>query len=339
MILYDFRYERAQTLAEAAYLLAECGPDTRVMAGGTDLLPNMRVAVARPATVIGLNAIAPEAPRIDADGAVRIDALTRLATLADSEFVRRELPMLAEAARVVGSNQIREMGTLGGNLCQETRCLQFNQSHDFQFVASCYKRGGDCCYPFPQNRPDVCWSVYMSDIAPALIALGASLECIDRSGVRRIPVEDLFTGNGLRPFNLKCGELIQSVVVPARPSDFGWGYHKSTRRGGLEFGIAVAATAIRLSADKTHCIEARLVVGAVRERPARAFAAERGLAGRVADSAAFEAAAATAIAEVKALPHHGFTKSFIVDNLRTHVQRVLGRAVERARGEGSSAST
>jgi len=333
MILYDFEYERPQTLAEAAGLLAELGPGARIMAGGTDLLPNMRVAIAQPTTIVGLSAITPEAPRVDADGAFRIDALTRLATLTDSEFVRQRLPMLAEAARVVGSNQIREMGTLGGNLCQDTRCLQLNQKHDFQFVAPCYKRGGACCYPFPQNKPNICWSVYMSDVAPALIALGASLECVDQSGARRISVEDLFTGGGLRPLNLKGGEIIQAIVVPPPPSYFGWGYHKSTRRGGLEFAIAVAAATIRLAPDNVHCAEARIAIGAVRERPVRALAAERGLVGKVPDAAAIAAAVATAVVEVSPLPHHDFTKSFIVDSLRVHLRRVLSRAVERARGE------
>ncbi len=333
MILYDFNYERPRTLAEAVGFLTEFAPDARIMAGGTDLLPNMRVAVAQPATVIGLGAITPEQPRVEADGAIRIDALTRLATLAGSELAQERLPMLVEAAHAVGSNQIREMGTLGGNLCQDTRCLYFNQKHDFQFVAPCYKRGGACCYPFPQNKPEICWSVHMSDVAPALIALDANLETIDHTGGRRFAIEDLYTGNGLKPVSLKNGEIIQAVVVPAPPSGFGWGYHKSARRGGLEFAIAVIAVTIRLAPDGKHCAEARIVIGAVRERPVRATVAERSLLGKSLDPAVLAAAATAAAAEVNPLPHHGFTKSFIVDNLRVHLRRVLSRAVERARGE------
>jgi len=331
MILHDFAYQRARSLAEAAELLARLGPDARIMAGGTDLLPNMRAAIARPSTLVSLNGLVPEAPRIDADGAVRLDALMRLATLSESQLVRQHAPMLAEAAHVVGSNQIREMGTLGGNLCQDTRCLYLNQTHDFQFVEPCYKRGGAYCYPFPNNKPEICWSVYMSDLAPALMALGAELEIVDQSGTRRTPLEDVYTGSGLRPLKLS-GEIVQAVVVPPQPRSFGWGFHKSARRGGLEFAIAVAAVTVRLAAEG-HCAQARIVIGAVREKPVRASAAERALAGRIPDPDALAAAAAMAVEEVNPLPHHGFTKSFIVDNLRVYLRRVLVRAVERARAD------
>jgi CO/xanthine dehydrogenase FAD-binding subunit len=327
VILHEFQYKRPRSLAEAASLLADM-PEARPMAGGTDLLPNIRVAVCRPPTVIGLGAIAAPAPRLESDGTIRIDALSRLTTLAESPLLQQRAPMLAEAARAVGSHQIREMGTLGGNLCQDTRCLQFNQQHDFQFVAPCYKRGGCCCYPVPQNKPGVCWSVYMSDIAPALISLGARLEIVDRTRTRQMPVEELFTGDGMRPANLVQGELISAVLVPLSPANFGWGYHKSARRGGLEFATSVAAVALRI--ERGLCAQPRIVVGAVRERPVRALDAERLLAGKPMDAELLASAAAAAATEVKPLPHHGFTKNFIVDNLRVHLRRILSMAVERA---------
>jgi CO/xanthine dehydrogenase FAD-binding subunit len=335
MILFDFQYERAQSMKEAARLLAQCGADARIMAGGTDLLPNMRVAVTRPATVVGLGGIAPDAPRIEADGFVQIDALMRLAAIAESDFLRRHVPMLVEAAHVVASNQIRNMGTLGGNLCQDTRCLYFNQKHDYQFVVDCYKRGGNCCYPFPNNKPDVCWSVYMSDVTPALIALGAEIVVVDQTGSRRLPLEQVFTGNGIHPRHLKNGELIEAVLVPPASPRFGWGYHKSARRGGLEFAISVSAVALRLSADGC-CEDARIVIGAVREKPVRALAAERMLKGQSPDEALLAAVAAKTGEEISPLPHHGFTKSFIVDNLRVHLRRILDRALERARAQSAA---
>jgi 4-hydroxybenzoyl-CoA reductase beta subunit len=335
MILFDFQYERASSLKEAARLLVERGPEARIMAGGTDLLPNMRVAVARPATVVGLGGIAPDAPRIEADGFIRIDALMRLAAVAESEVLRQYVPMLAEAAHVVASNQIRNMGTLGGNLCQDTRCLYFNQKHDYQFVADCYKRGGDCCYPFPNNKPDVCWSVYMSDVAPALIALNAEIVIVDQAGSRRLPLEQVFTGNGIHPRHLKKDELIEAVLVPPAPPALGWGYHKSARRGGLEFAISVSAVTLRLAADG-RCEDVRIVIGAVREKPMRALAAEQMLKGQSPDDAALSAVAAKTAEEISPLPHHGFTKSFIVDNLRVHLRRILARALERARAQSAA---
>jgi len=336
MILFDFQYERARSLAEAAGLLAGLGPNARLMAGGTDLLPNMRTEIAQPATVVGLGGIAVAEPQVDAEGTIRIDALMRLAAIAESPLIQQRLPMLAEAARVVASNQIRQMGTLGGNLCQETRCLYLNQQHDFQFVAPCYKRAGACCYPFPQNKPDVCWSVHMSDVAPALIALGAEISIIGESGTRRMPIEQLYSGNGLKPLTLGNNELIEAVVVPAPASRSGYGYHKSSRRGGLEFATSVIAVMLRLDDTLTRCTEARIVVGAVREQPVRAEAAERALVGHEVGTTAYDDAAA-AVHEIKPLPHHGFTKSYIVDNLRVYLRRVLAQAVERARAASAPA--
>src|SRR3990170_2628430 len=116
MILFDFDYERAATLRDAAALLARLGDDARALAGGTDLLPNMRSELVRPGVLVGLSGIEPGPPGLEADGALRIDAVMRLASLAQSALVREKLPLLAESVHAVGSRQIREMGTLGGNL-------------------------------------------------------------------------------------------------------------------------------------------------------------------------------------------------------------------------------
>ena len=241
MILFDFDYERADTLEDAVALLARLQGEARALAGGTDLLPSMRMENIRPGLLVSLSGIEPGEPEVLADGSIRIDALSRLASLENSSLLRSRVPMLAQSAHAVGGNQIRQMGTLGGNLCQEVRCLYLDQKHDYQFVAPCYKRGGECCYPFPRNGRDTCWSVYMSDIAPALIALDAQVEILGESGSRRIRVEELYTGNGLAPLKLGHAELLRAVFIPPAPRGFGWGFHKSTVRGGLEFGMAVIA--------------------------------------------------------------------------------------------------
>lgn len=329
MILFDFAYERASTAEDAVSLLARLGPDARLLAGGTDLLPNMRSELLKPGVLVSLNGIVPEPPRLAPDGSLRIDAFTRLASVESSELVRQHAPMVSLAARAVGSNQIRQMGTLGGNLCQETRCLYLNQRHDYQFAAPCYKRGGDCCYPFPRNERTTCWSVYMSDLAPALVALDASLEIVGEGASRRIAVEEFFSGSGLQPLNLQGGELVRSVSIPARPARSGWGFHKSTVRGGLEFGMAVCALTLRMATDGKTCAEARIVLGAVRERPVRARKAEGLLQGAVLDQALLAQAAASASREVDPLPHHGFTRRHLMDNLKVYLRRALEEALER----------
>jgi CO/xanthine dehydrogenase FAD-binding subunit len=141
----------------------------------------------------------------------------------------------------------------------------------------------------------------------------------------------------LRPVELDDGEIIRAVFVHPPPAGCGWGYRKSARRGGLEFALAVMAVTLRLDADRKTCAEARIVVGAVREKPVRATAAERALAGAAPDERTIANAAAIAAEEVKPLPHHGFTKSYIVDNLRVYLRRVLADAAERAREQNLSA--
>lgn len=330
MILHDFEYQRAQSLSEATALLTRLGPGARIMGGGTDLLPNMRLAIVRPTTIIGLHSVDAEPPSMTPEGGLRIAALSTLAAIASSDLILTKAPMLAESARVVGSNQVREMGTLAGNLCQDTRCLQLNQKHDYQFKAPCFKRGGECCYPFPNNRPGICWSVHMSDIAPALIALNAELVTVRSAGGRRLAVEDLYSGDGMRPIRLEPDEVICEVVTPPLPKNFGWGYHKSSRRGGFEYGMAVVAIALSLAASLQTCAEARIVIGAIRERPVRAREAERVLIGQHINDALIASTVATAIEEAKPLQHHGFTRSYLIDNMRVYLRRVLVRALERA---------
>ena len=337
MILFDFDYQRAETLEGAVALLARFHGEARALAGGTDLLPSMRMENVKPSLLVSLGAIAPGEPALLADGSIRVDALSRLASLESSSLLRDKAPMLVQSVHVVGSNQIRQMGTLGGNLCQETRCMQLDQKHDYQFVAPCFKRGGDCCYPFPRNKRNVCWSVHMSDIAPALIALDAQVEIIGEAGSRRIRVEDLFSGDGLKQLNLGQTELLRAIVIPPAPHGFGWGFHKSTVRGGLEYGMAVIAVALQLEQDGKTCADARIVIGAVREGPVRAGGAERSLKGAVLDEKRLAQVAAAASKEISPLPHHGFTKRHLMDNIRVYLRRTMAQAVERVRSPETAA--
>ncbi len=329
MILYDFEYERPASLQEAIALLSDGGDGAHVLAGGTDLLPNMRVEIVAPSTLVSLSGIEAQTPAELPDGSVRIDALSKLADLADSDLLKDKLPMVAESAHTVAGNQVREMGTLGGNLCQETRCLYFNQKHDYQFVEPCYKRGGDVCYPFPGNDRTTCWSVYMSDIAPVLISLGAELEILGPDGTRNIPVEDLFTGDGLEPMTLEPSEIIQAVIVPPLPERFGWGYHKTTVRGGLDFGTAIVVVGLHLAEDGETCSAVRIVYGAIGEAPLRPSETEQAMIGSKLDPAQI---AADASKEVTPLPHHGFKKGYLRDNIKVNTERSLVKAIERAKG-------
>lgn len=330
MISSDFEYECPATLADASALLRDEGEGALLLAGGTDLLPNIRIRVKKAPLLVSLAAVAPRAPERLEDGTLRLDALSRVSDLEESGLLQAEAPMLAEAAHQVGGNQIRQMGTLGGNLCQETRCLYYNQSHDFQFKAPCYKRGGEVCYPFPRNDRNTCWSVYCSDIAPALMVLGAELEIVGPDETRRMPIGELFTGNGLRPLALEPHEIISAVFVPPAGARAGWGYHKSTVRGGFEFAMAIMAASLRLAGDGETCAEAAIALGAINEAPQRVAKAEAALVGAKPDEAMLATIAADVTKQINPLPHHGFSRRQLLDNIRVHLNRVLIEATARA---------
>ncbi len=335
MILFDFEYERPETLEGAVASLVAAEGLARPVAGGTDLLPNMRVENVKPTCLVSLSGIAHRPPELLADGSLTIDALMPLAAIAMDPLVGLNAPLVSSAAHTVGGNQIRQRGTLGGNLCQETRCLQFNQKHDYQFVEPCYKRGGGCCYPFPTNEADLCWSVYMSDVAPGIVALDAAVDVLGPKGLRRMPIEDLFSGDGMRPIALEADELLVSLVIPPSSAGTGWGYQKSAVRGGLEFGMAVTAAVVGLEDDGETCRDVRVVVGAVERRPVRPLESELFLVGRKLDSSTLSEAASLAADELRPLPHHGFTKKHLTDTIRVSVEAVLGEAVERGRANRS----
>ncbi len=330
MILFDFEYERPETIEEAVALLG-AEAEAKLLAGGTDLFPNMRVQVVRPSHLVSLAGLVPAEPEPLPEGGLRIDALTRLSSLETDDLVVRQAPLLAAAAHSVGGKQVRQMGTLGGNLCQETRCLYYNQQHDYQFVAGCYKRGGECCYPFPGNDDQTCWAVHCSDLAPALIALGAEIEILGPEGRRHQALEDLYSANGLSPLTLGPAEIVTAVTVPQAPTGSGWGFHKTTLRGGLEFGMVVMAVTLRLEDDGQTCAGARIVLSAIGEGPLRPEAAETALVGARLDDDTIARVAEEASREINPLPHHGYTKRYLRDNVRVHLRRSLGHAAERAR--------
>jgi CO/xanthine dehydrogenase FAD-binding subunit len=163
MHLPKFEHRRPATLKEAAQLLKEYGSRAQIAAGGTDLYPRMKYGLLRPDVVISLRGLSAESPVTVGEGELHLDAFMCLADLVRSPEVLQRAPLLAEAAMNVACNQIRHMATLGGNLCLETRCTYYNQSHTYQYVEPCFKRDGDRCYLIPKGRK--CQAVFMADTA------------------------------------------------------------------------------------------------------------------------------------------------------------------------------
>jgi len=221
------------------------------------------------------------------------------------------------------------MGTLGGNICQESRCLYLNQSHNFQFVEPCFKRDGEKCYFLPKGKK--CLAVYMADTATALMCLDATLGLVGPDSERQVPLPDFYSKDALQPLRMDKSEVVSQVSIPELPAGNGWSFKKFCLRGGVEF--AAVSVAVVMHADNTgnNCSHARIAVGAVAASPVRIEKAEMYLNGKAASDRVFEAAAKMATEETSIVPHHGYSKAYLKEALKIQVTRALKEAWERTR--------
>ena len=289
--LPSFTYLAPRTLAEAATAMAEHGRDAMLVAGGTDLYPNMKRRQFEPKVVVGLRGIRElRGVRVESGGWT-IGAGTTLSEVSTHPAIARDFPALATAAGLVSSPQLRNMGTLGGNVCVDTRCNYYNQSYEWRkAIGFCMKKDGDICLVAPGSSR--CWAVSSSDTAPVLWALGARLRVVGAGGERIVPIAALYRDDGIEYLAKRPDEIVADVLLP--PAD-GWrsAYLKLRRRGSFDFPVLGVAVAARMDGDVVR--EARIVLGAVASlpRPAERAAAElvgqrltRDLVTRVADLAA-----------------------------------------------------
>ena len=256
MHLPKFEHLSPASIKTAARLLKKHGSNSRLVAGGTDLFPRMKQGLTRPEVIISIKGRTIDPPRVDRKGDLHVSARMPLADIARSPEVLEKAPMLAEAITHVGSNQIRHMGTLGGNICLENRCTYYNQSHAFQFVEPCFKRAGDRCYLIPKGKK--CLAVFTADTVPALISLDAKVEIIAADGSRQLPVEKLYTGDALKPLVLSHDEIISEVIIAKPQMVRGTAFTKFSIRGGLEFAGLTVAACLDMANDAGTCSVARI---------------------------------------------------------------------------------
>jgi 4-hydroxybenzoyl-CoA reductase subunit beta len=240
--LPEFSLARPATLAEASALLAG---GARAIAGGTDLLPNLRRGIERPQCLVDLGCLAGLDAIEEHDGALVVGAGVTLAHLADDARVARHLAALAEAARAVAGPGHRTAATLGGNLCQDTRCVYYNQSEWWRGSNGwCLKRGGDTCHVAPQGKR--CHAAFSGDLAPALLAAGAEVEVATTGDVRRMPLADLYRDDGAAHLTLAPGEFVARVHLVAKGPDQRSAYRKARARGSMDFPLAGVAVVLSL---------------------------------------------------------------------------------------------
>ena len=328
MHLPKFTYLNPTSMEEAVAFLKE-HPNAGLMAGGTDILPRMKNRLDVPEVLVGLQGIPWEVPSVRPDGSLAINPLMTLDAVNRAPLIRERAPVLSDAALMVASSEIRNMGTLGGNLCQQTRCLYYNQRHSFQFMEPCYKRDGDRCYFIPKGRK--CWAVFMSDTAPGLISLSTEIKVVGLEKMRTIPLEELYTGDAKKPFALDPDEMVSEIIVPEAPGSRGEAFFKFSLRGGVEFAALNVAAVLDMKEDRKTCAQARITVGALSSSPRRALKGEAALVEQELSRDLFFEVADIVAKEITPIPHHGFPAAYLTECLRVGTMRVLESATERIR--------
>lgn len=266
MTMPAFRVARPRTVAEAVRLLADHGPEAMVIAGGTDVVPNLQMKLFAPRVLVDIKPLRElRGITVAAAGALRIGALTTLTELLRSPIVSKDYPVLASAVGTIAGPLQRNMGTLGGNLCLETRCLWYNQSEFWRnSLGGCLKKDGDVCHVAPGGKR--CWAAWSGDSAPALLALDAEVELAGPRGARRIPLAGFYRNDGMNRIALGRDELLAAVLVPARMAGRRGAYHKLRIRNSIDYPLA--GVAVALDVDRGGiCREARVAITAVNPAP------------------------------------------------------------------------
>ncbi len=276
MRLPKFEILEPKSTDEASSLLREHGEGALALAGGTDVLIALKDRRKAPRFLVNLQAI----PGLDyitySQHGLRLGPLVKLREVYRSPIIQRHYPILAQAASQAGSPPHQTMGTLGGNLCLDTRCMYYNQTAFWRSgIETCLKDGGEVCHVV--KKSDKCWATYCADMAPSLIALGARAKLASPRGERLVPLEDLYTGDGLKPNILEAGQLLTEVLVPLPGPRSGGAYLKLRRRGAIDFPLLGVAVALRLRDGVIE--DARVAMTAVDPSPVVVAEAE-GLRGK-----------------------------------------------------------
>jgi xanthine dehydrogenase YagS FAD-binding subunit len=311
-------------LETALELLDRHGANGWRLAGGYDSLDWLKNRSKGPQAVIDLEGLDElRGIRETAEG-VEIGALTTLTEIETSPLIRERFGLLADAARRVASPQIRNAGTLGGNLCQDTRCWYY------RYGVSCYRAGGNTCYaaaPESMNREHAlfgasrCVAVSPSDCAPAVVALDAEIVVRNRRGERVIAAADFFMQPSVdirRMTVLEPSDLLTAVRLPSVWSGADFYFEKVADRQTWDFPLVNVAAAFRMSGDTVE--EARIVCGAVQCTPRRVSAAERLVRGQARSESVAEAAGAASVAGAEPLSYNGY-KIPLMQNLVTRAIR------------------
>jgi len=320
-----FTYLQPKTLAEALRMKADAGPDGMFVAGGTDLYPNMKRRHQEPRTVITLMGIT-ELQRLSESVLGPCVTLTALSAYPP---IRQQFAAVAHAAELVSTPLLRNMGTLGGNLCLDTRCNYYNQTYEWRkAIDFCMKKDGKICWVAPSSPR--CWAVSSSDVAPVMVAIGAEFLLVGPQAERVVPAGRLYANDGINYLTKQPDEILAEVRLPA-PDGWDATYHKLRRRGSFDFPVLGVAAWVRWGGDGRTITDARVVLGGVASWPQEVAEAGAALRGSELSDDAIAAAAEAAYRPAKPLDNTDFDLSWRKQMTRVYVKAALEELRHRRR--------
>src|SRR5262245_34211023 len=250
MRLPKFDYRVPKTIPDAVKMIGDAGSDAMFVAGGTDLYPNMKRRQQTPKTVISVTRLRElKEIRGDSSTGLVIGSSVSLTEFCDHPIVNRDYGFLADAARLISTPILRNMGTIGGNVLLDTRCNYYDQNYEWRKgITFCMKKDGEICWVAPSSPK--CWAVQSSDLAPLLVAIGAKLKLVSSRGHRIVDASDLYKNDGIDYLNKRADELLTEVHLPPLNGTRAV-YKKLRRRGSFDFPVLGVAAALDASDDGT----------------------------------------------------------------------------------------
>jgi 4-hydroxybenzoyl-CoA reductase subunit beta len=313
--LPSFTYLQPKTLAEALRMKQDAGPEGGYVAGGTDLYPNMKRRHQEPKTVISLMGIGD----LKATHGTIVGTGLTLTQLSALPSFRRSYAAVATAADLVSTPLLRNMGTLGGNLCLDTRCNYYNQGYEWRkSIDFCMKKDGAICWVAPSSPR--CWAVSSSDVAPVMVALGAEYVLVGPQGERVVPAARFYHNDGINYLTKQPDEILTAVRLPA-PDGWDAVYHKLRRRGSFDFPVLGVAAWVKWDGGKVA--DARIVLGGVASYPQDVPEAGAALRGTALTDDAIAAAAEAAYRPSKPMDNTDFDLSWRKQMTQVYVKRAL----------------
>jgi 4-hydroxybenzoyl-CoA reductase subunit beta len=327
MRLPKFTYRVPKKVSDAVKMIADAGGDAAFVAGGTDLYPNMKRRQQTPKTVISVTRLHElHEVRGEANNGMVIGSSVSLTEICNHPAINRDYPFVADAARLISTPILRNMGTIGGNLLLDTRCNYYDQNYEWRKgINFCMKKDGEICWVAPSSPK--CWAVQSSDLAPLMVAIGAKVKLVSSSGERMLGAAELYNDDGIHYLHKRPDELLTEIHLPAR-NGLRAVYKKLRRRGSFDFPVLGVAAALDVAPDGT-VRDAKLILGGVAPAPIDVSEAALALMGAPLDHDRIHAAAEACYLKARPLDNTDYVMGWRKQMARPFVQRALEELRQR----------